>query len=439
MSQPVPMPALGESVTEGTVTRWLKAVGDTVAVDEPIVEISTDKVDTELPSPVAGVLLQILVAEDQVAQVGDILAQVGEPGSVPDAAPAAPVEAPPAAPEPAAPVPDAAPAPQPVVAPEPVVAAPVVEPEPAPAPSAAAPEPEPAPAASGTEPGYVTPLVRKLAAETGVDLSTVVGTGVGGRLRREDVLAAAAPAPAPAAPVAPVAPAPAGGDPRLPRLRSMTAERELQDARVVQRTSVAEVDVSTVVAAIGRAKEAFRQREGIELTVAAFYAKVTVEALKANPVFNAAIIDDDITYYAQENLAVTVPTAAGAVSAVIGNAGTLALVGMAHALAAVTARAQGGALLPDDLLGGTFTLTSPASPDVMLEYPVVDPPQVGILSMAQPRKRAVVVGDGIAIRWTSFVSLSYDPRLLDSSDAGAFLGHIKDRLEGSTWETELGL
>ncbi|MDR1799715.1 MAG: 2-oxo acid dehydrogenase subunit E2, partial [Bifidobacteriaceae bacterium] len=380
-------------------------------------------VDTELPSPVAGVLLEILVHEDQVAQVGDVLATVGAAGA-------------------AVPAPAAAPA-----APEPA-------PEPAPQP---APTAEPAPAhADG--PGYVTPLIRNLAQGLGVDLATVTGTGVGGRIRREDVLAAAPAAPAPVAPPAPVAaPAPAApvaappptpavpasppdpNDPRLPRLRSLTAERELQDTPVVQRTSVAEVDVSSVVAAIGRAQEAFRQREGIDLQVGAFYAKVTVEALKANPVFNAAIIGQDVTYYAQENLAMTLPTAAGPVSAVIANAGTLALVGMAHALAAVKARAQGGALLPDDLLGGTFTLTSPASADITLEYPVVDPPQVGILSVAQPHKRAVVVGDGIAIRWTSYVSLSYDPRLITAADAGSFLGHLKDRLENSTWETELGL
>jgi 2-oxoglutarate dehydrogenase E2 component (dihydrolipoamide succinyltransferase) len=444
------MPALGESVTEGTVTQWLKQVGDAVAVDEPIVEISTDKVDTEIPSPFAGVLLEILIPEDGVAEVGAVLAVLGEPGEstaasasppAPDAVPHAPAD-PPA--EPAArPAPTTAPTPFAVPAPTADRPTPTPDraPAPAPAPVVAAPVPPPhvrPPEARGTASAkaYVTPLIRKLAGDVGVDLDAVTGTGVGGRIRREDVLAAAAPPPAPPAP----APAPAGADERLPRLRAMTADRELREAlQPPQLTSVAEVDVTEVTRLVERGQRRFMEREGVTLERDPFFALATVEALKANPVFNAAIVDGDVVYYGQENLGVTVFTPSGPLAPVIPDAGSLGLVGLARAIAGVQARAAGGALLPTDLAAGTFTITAPAGPDLMLDFPVIEPPQVAVLSIGAVTRRPVVMGEGIAVRSTSYLALSYDSRLVTPSDAAKFLGAVKARLETGAFEAELAL
>jgi 2-oxoglutarate dehydrogenase E2 component (dihydrolipoamide succinyltransferase) len=479
------MPALGESVTEGTVTQWLKQVGDQVQVDEPLVEISTDKVDTEIPSPFAGVLLEILVAEDETAEVGAVLAVLGEPGEAPagagaqpaaaapvaDAAPAAPAAAPaPVAPPagapvsapaaPAAPVASAAPVPVAVPAPGPgssaasmptssapqapavATSAPVSAPAPVPTPAPAA-SSTPAPAAttagaaasqdSAADRGYVTPLVRKLAADLGVDLTKVKGTGVGGRIRREDLIAAAESQPEAAAP-------PAGAQDRLPRLRSIEAERSIHEVyQPTQLTSVAQVDVTEIVRLIARSERTFLDREKLQLTLDPFFALATVEALKANPVFNAAIRDGGVTYYAQENLGVTVFTPSGPLVPVIADAGSLGLIGLARALAGVTARASSGALLPNDLAAGTFTLTAPAGPELMLDFPIIDSPQVAVLSVGAVTRRPVVVGEGIAVRHTSYLALSYDSRLITPSDAAKFLAAIQSRLEGSSFAAELGL
>jgi 2-oxoglutarate dehydrogenase E2 component (dihydrolipoamide succinyltransferase) len=289
----------------------------------------------------------------------------------------------------------------------------------------------------------VTPLVRKLATEVGVDLAEVRGSGVGGRIRREDVLAAVPPPPPPApAPVAEPtpAPAPAGAGARLPRLRAMTAERELHEvSHPTQLTSVAEVDVTEVSRLVERGGRRFLEREGIDLARDPFFALATVEALKANPVFNAAIVDGDVVYYGQENLGVTVFTASGPLAPVIPDAGSLGLVGMARAIAGVQARAAGGALLPADLAAGTFTITAPAGPDLMLDFPVIEPPQVAVLSVGAVTRRAVVVGEGIAVRSTSYLAVSYDSRLITPSDAAKFLGAVKARLETGAFEAELAL
>jgi 2-oxoglutarate dehydrogenase E2 component (dihydrolipoamide succinyltransferase) len=407
------MPALGESVTEGTVTQWLKQVGEPVAQDEPLVEISTDKVDTEIPSPFGGVLLEILVPEGAVAQVGAVLAVLGEGAEAP------------AATEPA---PDAvAPAP-------PQVSPPAAEVARAPHHSA----PPPGGEGTASSGGYVTPLVRKLAADLGVDLARVQGTGVGGRIRREDVLAAVPPPPPAVGPAQ--APAPAGAAERLPRLRAITAERQLADVlQPPQRSSVAEVDVTEVTRLIERARRSFAEREGIELVHDPFFALATVEALKANPVFNAAIIDGDVVYYAQENLGVTVFTPSGPLAPVVPDAGSLGLVGLARGIAALRARAAGGALLPADLASGTFTITSPPGPALMLDFPVIEPPQVAVVSVGAVTRRPVVVGEGIAVRSTSYLALSYDSRLVTPSDAAKFLAVVKTRLEAAAFAPELGL
>jgi 2-oxoglutarate dehydrogenase E2 component (dihydrolipoamide succinyltransferase) len=485
------MPALGESVTEGTVTQWLKKVGDQVAVDEPLVEISTDKVDTEIPSPFAGVLLEILVQEDEVAEVGAALAVLGEADEAPSAAPLgspapdAAQEAPPAPSVSALPdTPPPAPAPPPVPsvpeaggadapgpfapiarssqspvnpavqaparapahaaaspeAPPPLVAAPQrsapsapAKPPLPPVATGAAPVPATGAGAAASDNSYVNPLVRKLAHEVGVDLATVRGSGVGGRIRREDVLAAVPPPPE-----VPVIATMPGDDDRLPRLRAI--ERQLHEVyQPTQLTSVAEVDVTQVVRLINRGRARFLEREGVELTPDPFFARATVEALKANPVFNAAIVDGDVTYYAQENLGVTVFAPSGPLVPVIADAGAFGLIGLAHAIAAVKARAAGGALLPSDLAAGTFTLTAPAGPDLMLDFPIIEPPQVAVLSIGAVTRRPVVVGEGIAVRSTSYLALSYDSRLITPSDAAKFLALIKQRLEAGGFEAELSL
>ncbi|MDR2373304.1 MAG: 2-oxo acid dehydrogenase subunit E2 [Bifidobacteriaceae bacterium] len=274
--------------------------------------------------------------------------------------------------------------------------------------------------------------MRKLAHEVGVDLAGVQGSGVGGRIRREDVLAAAAP------PEPPTQAASAAELERLPRLRAI--ERQLHEVyQPTQLTSVAEVDVTEVVRLIARGGRRFLEREGVELTADPFFARATVEALKANPVFNAAIVDGDVTYYAQENLGVTVFTPSGPLVPVVNDAGSLGLVGMARAIAGVKARAASSALAPSDLAAGTFTLTAPAGPDLMLDFPIIEPPQAAVLSVGAVTRRPVVVGEGIAVRSTSYLALSYDSRLITPSDAAKFLAAIKQRLEATGFEAELGL
>ncbi|ACZ31049.1 2-oxoglutarate dehydrogenase, E2 component, dihydrolipoamide succinyltransferase [Xylanimonas cellulosilytica DSM 15894] len=446
----VTLPALGESVTEGTVTRWLKAVGDSVEVDEPLLEVSTDKVDTEIPSPVAGTVQQILVNEDDTVEVGAVLAIVGSGAP----APAAPAPAPAAAPEPA---PAAAPAPAPAApAPAPAAA------EPAPAPAPAAPAPAEPVAADGKS--YLTPLVRKLAADKGVDLSTVVGTGVGGRVRKEDVLAAAekaaapAPAEAPAA-AAPAAKAPAAKTPTIPspsplrgttekmsRLRKIVAERMVDALHTqAQLTTVVEVDVTKVAKLRAKAKEPFKAREGANLTFLPFYTLAAVEALKAFPKINASIDQEkgEITYHASENIGIAVDTERGLVVPVVKNAGDLNLAGLARQIGDLGARTRANKVGPDELSGATFTITNTGSGGALIDTPIVPGGQVAILGTGTiTKKPAVITVDGeevIAIRQFAYLFLSYDHRLVDGADAARFLTAIKARIEEGAFEAEVGL
>jgi pyruvate dehydrogenase E2 component (dihydrolipoamide acetyltransferase) len=567
MSVSVSMPQLGESVTEGTVTRWLKREGERVEADEPLLEVSTDKVDTEIPSPVSGVLRGITVAEDETVAVGAELAVIDEEGSASAAAsanggaaaappaqsaqpaspaeqaqpaPSAPAHAappapavspgpppeadgggyapspyqqpyqdqplrdtptaafppPPAPPPPAPPQPPAAPEPQPPAAPAP---APTQAYEP-PAPPASAPAESPAPPADGVGPQltsggegpYVTPLVRKLAAEHGIDLGTVAGTGVGGRIRKQDVLDAAragrgtgaqpgpapapapqqaaappaaapappsapsAPAPAQAAPAAPAAPAPRpaivpsslrGRTEKLSRSRQVIAQRMVESLQTsAQLTTVVEADVTAIARLRDRAKAAFEAREGVKLSFLPFFALATVEALKVHPSLNAVIdtASNQVTYHDAEHLGIAVDTERGLMVPVIRKAGDLNIAGLARKIADLAERTRAGQVSPDELSGGTFTLTNTGSRGALFDTPIINQPQVGILGTGSVVKRAVVVedpalGEVIAVRSMVYLSLTYDHRLVDGADAARFLGTLKARLEEGAFETELGL
>ena len=466
---PVPMPALGESVTEGTVTRWLKAEGDDVEVDEPLLEVSTDKVDTEIPSPAAGKLTKILVGEDETVAVGTELAIIGGSGGS-----AAPAAAPEPAPEPEAPAPapaPAAPAPAPA-APAPAPAAPAAPAPapaaPAPAPAApAAPAPAPAPAdaaAEGSSDGggdasaYVTPLVRKLAADNGIDLGSIKGTGIGGRIRKQDVLDAAeaakapapepAAAPAPASAPAPAATAPAGDNKRgttekMSRLRKIIAQRMVESLQVsAQLTTVIEVDMTKVARVRDKAKRDFEQREGTKLSFLPFIALATVEALKAHPGVNASIDGDNIVYHGSENLSIAVDTPKGLIVPVVKNAGDLNIAGLARAIADVAARTRDNKITPDDLAGGTFTITNTGSRGALFDTPILNQPQVAMLGTGAIVRRPVVVevdgSETIAIRSMMYLALSYDHRIVDGADAARFLTTVKQRLEDGNFEGFLG-
>ncbi|MGV0992517.1 MAG: 2-oxoglutarate dehydrogenase, E2 component, dihydrolipoamide succinyltransferase [Mycobacterium sp.] len=439
------MPALGESVTEGTVTRWLKKVGDSVAVDEPLVEVSTDKVDTEIPSPAAGTLLSITAEEDDTVAVGGELAKIGAAGAAPQAAPT-----PPPAPPAPAPTPPPAPAPAAVA---PAAVAPAAPPAPA----------HPTPAGhtvAGEGAPYVTPLVRKLAAEQGVDLAAVKGTGVGGRIRKQDVLAASEPkaAPAASAPAAPAA-APAaaavasplahlrGTTQKANRVRKLTAKKTRESLQsTAQLTQTHEVDMTRIVGLRARAKKDFAEREGVNLTYLPFIARATIDALKAHPNINASYNEDagEITYYDTENLGFAVDTDQGLLSPVIHNAGDLSLAGLARAINDIAARARSGDLKPDELSGGTFTITNIGSQGALFDTPILVPPQAAMLGTGAIVKRPRVISDeqgneSIGVRSICYLPLTYDHRLIDGADAGRFLSTVKRRLEEGSFEAELGL
>ncbi|HWI34223.1 MAG TPA: 2-oxoglutarate dehydrogenase, E2 component, dihydrolipoamide succinyltransferase [Lapillicoccus sp.] len=518
--QTVTMPALGESVTEGTVTRWLKSEGDTVELDEPLLEVSTDKVDTEIPSPAAGVVSKILVQEDEVVPVGGDLAVIGGGGGEAgggDQAAAAEAPAQPSA-EQEAPSADqqtsAAQAPAQPSA-EPGAAKPSSEQEApaqataeqgtqaasqaassgdgagggagpttapaaatASAPEAAAPATATAPASStatrGSDDGgtdestaYVTPLVRKLAAQHSVDLASLTGTGIGGRIRKQDVLdaadkakaAAAQPeAPAPAAPSPPSAPA-ASGTPSAPaaaspkrgttekmsRLRKVIAQRMVESLQVsAQLTTVVEVDLTKVARLRARAKSEFERREGVKLSYLPFLALAAVEALKAHPNVNASVEGDEIIYHGQENLSIAVDTEKGLIVPVVKNAGDLNIAGLARAIADLADRTRSNKITPDDLAGGTFTITNTGSRGALFDTPIINQPQVAILGTGALVKRPVVVtdadgGETIAVRSMMYLALSYDHRIVDGADAARFLGAMKTRLEEGRFEASLGL
>jgi pyruvate dehydrogenase E2 component (dihydrolipoamide acetyltransferase) len=561
MSVSVSMPQLGESVTEGTVTRWLKKEGERVEVDEPLLEVSTDKVDTEIPSPASGILRGIAVDEDETVAVGAQLAVIEETDSAGGGDGGA------AAPQASAPAQEAAePAAAPAVAaePEPAAAAAAAEPEPAPVPvsdgwspqrgyappppaaqtpgyapppaygqppayvppppppppsyappvtqapayvqPAAAAEPEPAAAAAPSGPAeaaeeyppptplpgageapYVTPLVRKLAAEHSVNLETVTGTGVGGRIRKQDVIeaarvqrgsqapAASAPPVAAAPPVAPAAPAaqvpaaavpqqvqrapaaPAAARPavtpsslrgttqRMSRPRQVIAQRMVESLRVsAQLTTVVEADVTAIARLRDRAKADFEAREGVKLSFLPFFALAAVEALKVHPKLNAVIDGDQVTYHDAEHLGVAVDTERGLMVPVIHNAGDLNIAGLARKISDLADRTRSGRVGPDELAGGTFTLTNTGSRGALFDTPIINQPQVAILGTGTVVKRPVVVddpalGEVITVRSMVYLALTYDHRLVDGADAARYLTTVKNRLEEGAFETELGL
>ena len=429
----ITMPALGESVSEGTVTRWLKNVGDSVAMDEALLEVSTDKVDTEIPSPVAGTLLAIDVPVDSTVPVGARLALIGSSSG---AVAAAPVVAP------VAPVVTAPPI-------APVVQTPPVSPVVTPAPVAT-----PAPTQVDA---YVTPIVRKLAAELGVNLATIKGSGVGGRIRKEDVQAAAKPSASLSAPVAqnfvpsatksaPVAVSPLRGTTvTMSRLRKVIAARMVESLQVsAQLTTVIEVDVTKISRLRDRAKATFEAREGVKLSFLPFFAVAVCEALKVHPVLNSSVEGDQITYHGAEHLGIAVDTERGLLVPVIHNAGDLNMGGIARKISDLAARTRDNKVSPDELGGGTFTITNTGSRGALFDTPIINQPQVAILGLGAVVKRPMVVrgedgGETIAIRSMVYLGLSYDHRVVDGADAARFLVTLKERLEHGSFESDLGL
>ena len=459
----VRLPELGESVTEGTVTRWLKQVGDQVSADESLLEVSTDKVDTEIPSPAAGTLLEIKVNEDETVEVGAELAVIGSGD-------AAPAEQPPAEQPPA----DQEAEPQAEAEPEPE-AEPPAEPEP----EQPAEEQQPAAGGGRESSAYVTPLVRKMAAQHGVELSSIVGTGVGGRIRKQDVLdaaaqqgtdttpsqpaaAAAAAAAAPAQPATPAAPAaapaasaPAAAAPAaqapsplrgktepMSRLRKVIAQRMVESLQVsAQLTTVVEVDVTSVSRLRDSVKVDFAAREGVKLSFMPFFAKAAIDALKQFPSLNASIDTEkgEVTYYDRENLAIAVDTERGLLTPVIKDAGDLSIAGLARKIGDVAERTRTNKITPDELSGGTFTLTNTGSRGALFDTPIINQPQVAILGTGAVVKRPVVIddpnlGETIAVRQMVYLALTYDHRIVDGADAARFLTDVKGRLEAGQFE-----
>ncbi|MFD4126558.1 2-oxoglutarate dehydrogenase, E2 component, dihydrolipoamide succinyltransferase [Streptomyces globisporus] len=459
----VTLPALGESVTEGTVTRWLKEVGEEVAEDEPLLEVSTDKVDTEIPAPVAGVLLEIVVGEDETAEVGAKLAVIGAPGAAPAAAPAQPAAPAQEAPKQEAPKQEAPKAEAPKQeAPKQEAPAPAAPAAPAPAPAQPAPA-APAPAAqaapSGDDGAYVTPLVRKLASENNVDLSSVKGTGVGGRIRKQDVVAAAEAAKAAAAAPAPAAAPAAAKAPKLEasplrgqtvkmtRMRKVIGDNMMKALHSqAQLTSVLEVDITKLMKLRNQAKAAFAAREGVKLSPMPFFVKAAAQALKAHPVINARINEDEgtITYFDSENIGIAVDAEKGLMTPVIKGAGDLNIAGISKKTAELAGKARGGGLTPDDMSGATFTISNTGSRGALFDTVIVPPNQAAILGIGATVRRPVVIdhpdlGETIAVRDMTYLSLSYDHRLVDGADAARYLTSVKAILEAGEFEVELGL
>jgi pyruvate dehydrogenase E2 component (dihydrolipoamide acetyltransferase) len=480
----VTMPALGESVTEGTVTRWLKQEGDQVAADEPLLEVSTDKVDTEIPSPAAGILQRIVVGEDETVAVGAELAVIGgagggggapskqaeqsaddeqqkeqqtepaqqqqQPASPSLISAPAPTQAPAQqAPQPAAPFQQGPPPQQPA-------------PQQAPAPQAPRHQAPAQPEGDGEGSAYVTPLVRKLAGEHGVDLSTLKGTGVGGRIRKQDVLEAATAArqqqaPATAQPAGTPSKAPDSGAPvisplrgtteKMSRLRKVIASRMVESLQVsAQLTTVVEVDLTRIARLRTRSKTAFEAREGVKLSFLPFLAKATIEALKVHPKLNSSIDMDkgEITYYDAEHLGVAVDTERGLLVPVVRDAGDLNIAGLARKIADLAERTRTNKITPDELGGGTFTITNTGSRGALFDTPIINQPQVAILGTGAVVKRPVVVddpdlGETIAVRSMAYLALSYDHRIVDGADAARFLSTVKQRLEEGAFEADLAL
>ena len=444
------MPALGESVSEGTVTRWLKSVGDQINVDEPLLEVSTDKVDTEIPAPASGTLISIDVPVDSTVPVGARLATIGSTSAASQT---------PATPTPVAPV--VATQVPPVSAPKPIPTPPQTPPPLIPKPAASAPAPRSAAPAGTTvlDDSYVTPIVRKLAQEKGVDLARVRGTGVGGRIRKEDVMAAAAPvatnvptstqvssAPSQTAPAKPIQVSPLRGTTvTMSRLRKVIAARMLESLQTsAQLTTVVEVDITKIARLRDRAKATFEAREGVKLSFLPFFAVAACEALKQHPVVNASVDGDQITYHGAEHLGIAVDTERGLLVPVIRDAGDLNMGGIARRIAEVATRTRENKITPDELGGGTFTLTNTGSRGALFDTPIINQPQVAILGVGSVVKRPMVVkgedgGETIAIRSMVYLALSYDHRIVDGADAARFLSTLKERLEEGRFESDLGL
>ena len=444
------MPALGESVSEGTVTRWLKSVGDQINVDEPLLEVSTDKVDTEIPAPASGTLISIDVPVDSTVPVGARLATIGSTSAASQT---------PATPTPVAPV--VATQVPPVSAPKPIPTPPQTPPPLIPKPAASAPAPRSAAPAGTTvlDDSYVTPIVRKLAQEKGVDLARGRGTGVGGRIRKEDVMAAAAPvatnvptstqvssAPSQTAPAKPIQVSPLRGTTvTMSRLRKVIAARMLESLQTsAQLTTVVEVDITKIARLRDRAKATFEAREGVKLSFLPFFAVAACEALKQHPVVNASVDGDQITYHGAEHLGIAVDTERGLLVPVIRDAGDLNMGGIARRIAEVATRTRENKITPDELGGGTFTLTNTGSRGALFDTPIINQPQVAILGVGSVVKRPMVVkgedgGETIAIRSMVYLALSYDHRIVDGADAARFLSTLKERLEEGRFESDLGL
>ena len=458
----VRMPALGESVAEGTVTTWLKQVGETVEADEPLLEVSTDKVDTEVPAPASGVLLSIAVGEDETVAVGTVLALIGDASAAPAAAPAQ------SAPASAAPTPPPAPQTPPAAAAPAQPAAPASNtPGAADSPAKRTSSPKHAAstvAAAGEASGYVTPIVRKYAKEKGIDLAEVTGTGVGGRIRRQDIdalveakrqaeeaqkqaAAAKAPAPAAASPSKPSAEAEQlrGTTQKMSRLRQVISERMVDSLKVsAQLTTVIEADVTRIVALRGAKKEEFQAKTGAKLTFLPFFVKAAIDALKSHPKINASIEGKEVHYWDHEHIGIAVDAPKGLMVPVIRNAGDLNITGIAKSIADLAARTRGGKIGPDELSGSTFTITNTGSAGALFDTPIINQPEVAILGVGTIVKRPAVIKDAdgneaIGIRSFVYLALSYDHRLVDGADAGRYLSDLKKRLESGDFEGDLGI
>ncbi|WP_299137535.1 2-oxoglutarate dehydrogenase, E2 component, dihydrolipoamide succinyltransferase [uncultured Corynebacterium sp.] len=438
----VEMPELGESVTEGTITQWLKSVGDTVEVDEPLLEVSTDKVDTEIPSPVAGTLVEILADEDDTIEVGEVIARIGDENVTASSS-------------------EAKPEPQEEKKEEP-------KEDKKPEPKAEEKKESTqnsslntsAKVNNGDNVPYVTPLVRKLAEKHGVDLNTVEGTGVGGRIRKQDVLAAAGEGDAPAKSgtqsdnsprarwstksVDPAKQELIGTTQKVNRIREITAAKMVEALQVsAQLTHVQEVDMTAIWDMRKKKKQAFIDNHGANLSFLPFIVKATAEALVSHPNVNASYNPEtkEMTYHADVNIAIAVDTPKGLLTPVIHKAQDMTLPQIAQQIAELADKARNNKLKPNDLTGATFTVTNIGSEGAMLDTPILVPPQAGILGTAAIEKRPVVVNengqDAIAIRQMCYLPFTYDHQVVDGADAGRFITTIKDRLQTADFQADL--